>query len=104
MENLNLPIIIAEGLDVNFYTSEQKAILALEVEDIVDEVYKAFDSKGHKIRLYVHDGKICLNRDVKVDTHDELKVLMSEFLRAIKVDTKNSDLASMLKLCEKYFI
>lgn len=48
---MNYPIIVCEGLDVQFFDSKSSAEMEIEPTDVKNSTYKIFDSKGTVLRL-----------------------------------------------------
>ncbi len=105
MNMYNFPIIIAEGLDVNFYMSVSSVQDSIEAVDIQNDVYKAYDSLGNKIVLSIIDDKIYIKIDYENNLKIELEKLLIDFLKAIefKFSEKEESLASLLKKCSKFY-
>lgn len=50
---MKLPILIVESYDVSVYPTVEQAVVDLEVFDIMDGIYTAYDSEGHLLELKV---------------------------------------------------
>ena len=49
-------IIVADGTDVDFFSSEEAAALSLEAVDVQDGVYQAYDADANFLTISLPEG------------------------------------------------
>ena len=91
---IELPIIVAEGLDIRFYNSISDAELDLEALDIREEVYTAYDSEGK-----------LLSFEIVEDTKKIFFGFMETQIELVKIkllDNESNHSEELLKLLTEY--
>lgn len=105
MNDFCFPLIVAEGLDVNFYTSAEGAIGSIESVDVLDGVYKSYDALGNKINFIITDDDVIVIKVDGLENHKaELKKLLIDFLMAIGLSCgEEESLRCLLERCEDFY-
>lgn len=99
------PIIIADGLDVGFFPTIEAAARALEVIDVEDGIYRAFDRDGKALRLSSSGSRVIITCPTPtLDARNELLLLLREFLHEIGEGggTESMDLEQLIRHCRKF--
>lgn len=78
-----LPLIVAEGLDVRFFRSLEAAEQYLEIADVVNGVYRIFDSHGRRMTPRVRGNVVELLPEEGRGHAQELEDLLRQFLHAV---------------------
>lgn len=76
---MQLPLIIAEGLDLHLYDSLQEAELYLEPVDVQDGIYVGYDFEGRELLLTVRDDRVEISAAEASPGHQRQ---LAELLRA----------------------
>jgi len=96
-------LIIAEGLDVYFYSQKEDAERWLEAVDVIDGVYVGYDATGRLLHISPAGQSARITLAEETPTHlEELRVLLVEYLTAVGRVPIKGDVAAMLGQCEQY--
>lgn len=100
------PIVVAEGLDVNFYMSLSSLLSAVECVDVINNEYQAYDATGNRVILSVVDNQVVARVDYKINLKAELEKLLINFLKAIEIEFEDDekDLSNLLGQCIQFYI
>lgn len=107
MSILKLPLIIAEGLDVQFYNRISDAELKIEPIDAKQNVYRGYDAQGRLLKIETDGFKVKIDLWEEEATHIvELTNLLIEFLNEAGELEKNKegdyDLCVLIEKCKKF--
>jgi len=103
------PIIIAEGSDVRIYETVAEAIGAIEAIDVDAGVYRAWDSRGHRLALsadpphgaaITRSVHVALDPSIPDDTFAAVSLLRSVLARYSNVPLESP--GSLSKLIEAF--
>jgi ABC-type microcin C transport system duplicated ATPase subunit YejF len=95
--------IIAEGLDVNFFSQKEDAERKLEAIDVIDGVYVGYDAMGRLLDISPAGQSARIALAEEAPTHlEQLRVLLIDYLTAVGRTPIKGDVAAMLGQCEQY--
>lgn len=102
MHHIELPIIVSNNGDAEIFESVVAVQDYLEVADVLDEQYSAYDSKGRILPLLVQNGKVIVqNDDSQRCDADELRRILTRYLTGVKIPTEWLNQATLEQLVER---
>lgn len=108
MDNIKLPICIAEGYDIFLYKTIEKAQVDLEVIDVNDKIYKGYDAEGRLLYISARNDLVDITLAENEPNHKEdLEKLLRYCLEYSKIDLQNvkkGDLGALLKHAEIFLV
>jgi hypothetical protein len=103
MHSHSIKYIIAEGLDVDFYSFKERAGRYMEAIDVSDGVYKGYDAEGRLLRISPRKQASQIELAEDEPQHaQELAHLLVRFLTALGRIPTRRDLGSLLEMCAQY--
>ncbi len=104
MQEIEYPIFIIEGWDVNGYMRLEDATLEVETIDVNDGIFEGFDAGGRSLSIianYADEIKITLSE--QVPTHqDELRKRLLHYLDHVGYEIQPSERESLSLVVESY--
>ena len=102
---METPIIVSNNGDVEIFESVDAAQNYLEVADVLDEQYIAYDSKGRILSLLVRDGKVFVQSDESQRRDaDELRRILIRYLTGVRMPAEWLNQATLEQLVEKRMV
>lgn len=100
---LAMPLFVCDGLDVVGYLSLSEAARDLEVQDVVDGAYVAFDSEGRRLSLIpVGNSVVIQAAEARPSGAGDLVRILQSFFRATgEQGALESDLSRLVEIFRK---
>ncbi|MBK8466833.1 MAG: hypothetical protein IPL32_13470 [Chloracidobacterium sp.] len=105
---MKLPIIIAEGLDVEFFYAINDAQIEMEPIDIRDGIYKVFDAGGQRLDPVPDDSPYVGAEIIETgeDHSHQLTELLFDFYEYLGLNPeilKKMELAQLIEIGKLFF-
>ena len=105
MKRTRIKYIVAEGLDVNFFSNKEYAEKYYEAVDVAEGIFRGYDSDGRLLNItprgQASEITIAENEPMHIE---DLAKLLNEFLVAVGRTPEKDDIGSLLELCEPFCI
>ena len=99
---MTIKYIIADGLDLNFYSEREAAEAYIEAIDARAHVYRGYDESGRCLKISPKGESAQITLAEQHPNHaDELRDLLVRYLTAIGKPPQTNDLRSLLEICER---
>jgi hypothetical protein len=95
------PIIVADGLDLQFYSSVREAEISMEAVDVEAGSYTAWDSLGQVLEVRSSPPSAQILQGEGAARPNELATLLQRYLHALgrQSDAHSADLSVLLAKC-----
>ncbi len=92
--------VIADGRDIEFFSSKETAERYMESIDVLDNAYRGYDATGRLLNISPKGqaSEVSLAEDVPHHA-EELKNLIGKHLKNIGRNPSGGDLPSLLEMC-----